>query len=111
MAAFERFHDAHHRYAAHHGLTPDEVARRTKFRPRLADPAVSIPERTPRRGRVEFIRLIRSDRILRVLGREIVLDAAFVHEYVTATLDVRRQTLTVHHRGRRATVRRFRLED
>lgn len=111
MAAFERFHDAQHRYAAHHGLTPDEVAQRTHFRPRLPDPAVTIPERTPRRGQVEFIRLIRSDRILHVLGRDLVLGEAFVHEYVTAVLDVREETLTVYHRGRRVTVRRFRIEE
>ena len=111
MAAFERFHDAHHRYAAHHGATPDEVARRTRFRPRLPDPAFRIPERLPRRGRVEFIRLVRSDRILHVLGREILLSEAFVHEYVTATLDIRQELLTVQHRGRRVAVRRFRLEE
>ena len=107
MAAFERFHDAHHRYAALKGATPDEVARRAGFRPRLPDPSFEIPERLPRRGRIEFIRLVRSDRLLRVLGREIELAEAFVHEYVTAVLDVRGQTLTVHHRGRRVTVRRF----
>ncbi len=66
---------------------------------------------TPRRGHVEFIRLIRSDRILHVLGRDLVLGGAFVHEYVTAVLDVREETLTVYHRGRRVTVRRFRIEE
>lgn len=111
MFAFERFHDARHRYAAHHGLTPDEVARRTRFKPRLADPAFPIPERLPRRGTVEFIRLIRSDRILHVLGRDILLDQAFVHEYVTAVLDVRGEELTVHHRGRQVTRRRFRIQE
>lgn len=54
------------------------------------------------RGRIEFIRLIRLDRILRVLGRAIELAEAFVHEYVTTVLDVRRQELTVQHRGHRA---------
>jgi len=111
MARFERFHDAQHRYAAHRGATPDEVARRTRFQPRLADPAFRIPARLPRRGRVEFIRLIRSDRVLHVLGRDIVLDDAFVHEYVTAVLDVRGEELTVHHRGRQVTRRRFRIQE
>ena len=111
MAAFERFHDAQHRYAAHHGLTPEEVARRTHFRPRLPDPDFAIPERTPRRGQVEFIRLVRSDRILHILGRDVELGEAVVHEYVTAVLDVRSETLTVYHRGRRVTVRRFRIEE
>lgn len=110
MAAFERFHDTHHRYAALHGATPDEVARRARFRPRLPDPAFEIPERLPRRGRIEFIRLIRSDRLLRLPGREIELPEAVVHEYVTAILDVAGGELTVHHRGRRILVRRFKVE-
>ena len=111
MAAFERFHDAHHRYAALKGATPAEAARRAGFRPRLPARAFEIPERLPRRGRIEFIRLIRSDRLLRVPGREIELPEAFVYEYVTATLDLAREELTVHHRGRRVAVRRFRVEE
>ncbi|MDE3100799.1 MAG: MBL fold metallo-hydrolase [Chloroflexota bacterium] len=63
-----------------------------------------------RRGRIEFIRLIRSDRLLRLPGREIELPEAVVHKYVTATLDVARGELTVHHRGRRILVRRFKIE-
>jgi len=55
--------------------------------------------------------LIRSDRVLHVLGRDIVLDDAFVHEYVTAVLDVRGEELTVHHRGRQVTRRRFRIQE
>ncbi len=109
MAHFERFHDAHHRYAALGGATPDEAARRVGFRPRLPDPAFKIPERLPRRGRIEFIRLIRSDRMLRLPGREIELPEAFVHEYVTAILDVAREELSVHHSGRRIAVRRFKV--
>lgn len=111
MARFERFHDAHHRYAALKGATPDEVGRRARFRPRLPDPAFEIPQRLPRRGRIEFIRLIRSDRQLRLPGREIKLPEAFVHEYVTATIDLAREELTVRHRGRRITVRRCRIEE
>ncbi len=111
MASFERFHDAHHRYAALKGATPDEAARRARFRPRLPDPAFEIPERPPRRGRIEFIRLIRSDRLLRLPGREIELPEAVVHEYITAILDVAREELTVHHRGRRILVRRFKVEE
>lgn len=82
-----------------------------RFRPRLPDPAFEIPQRLPRRGRTEFIRLIRSDRQLRLPGREIKLPEAFVHEYVTATIDLAREELTVRHRGRRITVRRYRIEE
>lgn len=60
-----------------------------------------IPEELPRTGQVKFIRLIRSDRLLRIMGVKIELPEAFVHEYVTAVFDVRREQLTVIHRGRR----------
>jgi putative transposase len=97
--AFEAFHNAHHRYTALGGLTPDEAERRSGFVPRL----VPDPEPTPLSalsGQVEFIRLIRSDRRLRILTAEIELPASVVHEYVTAVLDVGAQQLTVEHRGR-----------
>ena len=110
MALFERFHGTHHRYSSLRGRTPEEVTRATGFRPRLPDPVFEIPDTMPRRGRIEFIRLIRSDRVLRLPGREITLPEAFVHEYVTAVLDVARQELTVHHRGRRVAARRFKVE-
>ena len=111
MASFERFHNGHHRYAALKGATPDEATARLGFRPRLLDPGFTIPERLPRKGRVEFIRFIRSDRQLRVLGRDILLDEAFVHEYVTATLHVRAQTLAVLHRDRGVALLPFPLRE
>lgn len=97
--AFEAFHNIHRRYTALGGLTPDEAERRSGFVPRLPpdpEPAALLPLT----GHVEFIRLIRSDRRLRILTAEIELPASVVHEYVTAVLDVGAQRLTVHHRGR-----------
>ncbi len=111
LGRFEDFHNTHHRYAALGRATPDEYAARLAFQPRLLDPDVRIPEQLPRRGQVEFIRLIRSDRLLHVLDEQIVLGADLVHEYVTATLHVRRGELEVVHAGR--TIKRldFRLRD
>ena len=100
LGHFERFHNTHHRYAALGRATPEEFARRLGFVPRLLDPHVAVPGERPRRGRVEFIRLIRSDRLLQVLGEQILLGPEVVHEYVTAILHVRRGTLEVVH-GRR----------
>ncbi len=77
--------------------------------PRRPPKDFKIPEELPRNGEVELIRLIRSDRLLRIMGVKIELPEAFVHEYVTAVLDVQREELTVIHRGRRVKRVRFRL--
>ncbi len=105
MRGFEDFHNTHHRYAALGRATPTEFAARLGFQPRLLEPGFQVPEKLPRRGRVEFIRLIRSDRLLHVLGEQIVLGPELVHEYVTAILHVRRGELEVVHGGR--TVKRL----
>ncbi len=110
MRPFERFHNAHHRYSALKGATPDEVAQRLHFRPRLLDPAYRIPARPPQRGQIEFIRLIRSDRVLRVMNARIELPEGLVYEYVTAVLDVGREKLDVLHLGRHVKTLPFRLE-
>lgn len=104
LARFERFHNTHHRYAAIGRATSAEFAAQAGFEPRLLERGFQLPERLPRRGRVEFIRLVRSDRILSVLGEQIALGADQVHEYVTAILHVHRGELEVVHGGR--TVKR-----
>src|SRR5919106_3496020 len=65
--AFERFHNAQHRYRATHGLAPDETS--TTSAPRAPRPLEQLATGWPERGRVEFIRFIRSDHKLRILGR------------------------------------------
>ncbi len=109
LRRFEPFHNAHHRYAALKGATPDELTARLGFVPRRPPQDFTIPEELPRKGQVEFIRLIRSDRLLRIMSVKIELPEALVHEYVTAVLDVRREELDVIHRGRRVKRVKFRL--
>jgi hypothetical protein len=75
MARFERFHNADHRYAALNGATPDEASARLGFMPQPLAGGLRDPDARPRHGQVELIRLIRSDRMLHVLGEEIVLGA------------------------------------
>jgi putative transposase len=111
MARFERFHNAHHRYAALKGATPDEASAGLGFRPRRPPPSFAIPAARPRRGQVELIRLVRSDRVLHVLGEEIVLSPELVYEYVTARLDVAGEHLDVLHLGRRIKQIGFKLRD
>jgi len=67
-SAFECFHNTQHRYSATHGRAPDESDPAGKRAPRAAE---QIPTGWPKDGKVEFIRFIRSDQRLRVLGRSI----------------------------------------
>lgn len=83
--AFERFHNAQHRYSATSGRTPQESTATTLRRPL---PAEEIPTGWPERGRMEFIRFIRSDLRLRILGRSIPMPDGSAYQYVTATLDL-----------------------
>lgn len=96
---FEGFHNSHHRYRALKGATPEERERKQGFTPRLLDPALSPPTELPRRGLVEFVRLIRSDRLLKVLDTKITLPEELVHRYVTAALHLRTRRLVIEGHG------------
>jgi putative transposase len=82
---FERFHNAQHRYRASGRRTPDQITRPHRPAPLTAD---QIPAGWPDRGRIEFIRFIRSDHKLRLLGRTIPMPDGTAYQYVTATLDL-----------------------
>lgn len=82
---FERFHNAHHRYRATGRRTPDETAHARRPTPLAAD---QIPAGWPDHGRIEYIRFIRSDHKLRLLGRAIPMPDGTAYQYVTATLDL-----------------------
>jgi putative transposase len=83
--AFERFHNNQHRYSATAGRAPNETAAPTP-RPPIA--TADVPSGWPARGRVEFIRFIRSDHKVRVLGRSFAVPDGSAYQYVTATLDL-----------------------
>jgi putative transposase len=85
-SAFACFHNTQHRYSATHGRAPDESSPAgVKRAPRAAE---QIPTGWPKDGKVEFIRFIRSDHRLRVLGRAIPMPDSSAYQYVTATLDL-----------------------
>jgi putative transposase len=83
--AFERFHNAQHRYRATGQRTPEETTRTQRTPPLTAD---QIPTGWPEHGRIEFIRFIRSDHKLRLLGRAIAMPDGTAYQYVTAALDL-----------------------
>jgi putative transposase len=82
---FERFHNAQHRYRATGRRTPDQTTRACRPAPLAAG---QVPAGWPAHGRIEFIRFIRSDHKLRLLGRTIPMPDGTAYQYVTATLDL-----------------------
>lgn len=93
---FEEFHNSHHRYSTLGGLTPSQVEQRAGFHPNIPDTAVTIPDNfTGLTGTVEWIRLIRSDAKLHILRRTYNMPTDIIYEYVTATLNVEHQELTI----------------
>jgi putative transposase len=85
VSAFERFHNAQHRYSATGGLAPEQT---TASKPRAPLPLSELPAGWPEQAKVEFIRFIRSDHKLRLLGRAIPMPDGSAYQYVTATLDL-----------------------
>lgn len=63
-------------------------------------PTYIPPDFTGLTGQVEWIRLIRSDKQLRVLDHRITMPDELTYEYVTATLIVEDQELAVTHQDR-----------
>ena len=84
--AFERFHNAQHRYSATGGDAPDETTTASKRRVPLM--LEELPAGWPEQGKVEFIRFIRSDHKLRLLSRAFPMPDGSAYQYVTATLDL-----------------------
>jgi putative transposase len=83
---FENFHNANHRYRTNNGRTPAETAHETERR--MPRPLAELPAGWPAAGKIEFVRFIRSDRKLRLLGRAITMPDTVVYEYLTAVLDL-----------------------
>lgn len=55
---------------------------------RIPTPIDELPSEWPKQGKVEFIRFIRSDRKLRLLGNSFTMPEKSIYQYVTTTLDL-----------------------
>ncbi len=99
------------RYSKTGGVCPNEALRRTnvvlRF-PATAD-CPKMPISKPTSGRYHLIRFIRSDRVLDIFGERFKLPSAATYEYVTATIDVTDQQLTVVIDGKPITTFDYKL--
>lgn len=96
---FEAFHNAEHRYSALKGRTPDEAWVQADVAVAFPPAKFTISETLPKRGRIDVVRLIRSDQLLNLFGETIPMPGQTVHQYVVATIQVRAQRLVVTHAG------------
>lgn len=94
-ASFEAFHNTHHRYSTLDGKTPEEAWAASGRTPRFPPVPYLIPDALPRRGHIEVVRFIRSDRVLKLFGEKIPMPEDTVYQYVVATIRVRAQALVV----------------
>lgn len=92
---FEAFHNQNHRYSTLGGKTPvEKISGGLKFFP--AD--FKIPKTlaiTP--GYIHLIRFIRSNRILDIFGEKFSMPIEVEYEYVWATIDTTKETLSIYH--------------
>jgi hypothetical protein len=83
------------------GLAPEQST--TASKPCVPRPLAELPAGWPELGKIQFIRFIRSDHKLRLLGRAIAMPDGRAYQYVTATLDlalpVERNLLIADDRG------------
>jgi putative transposase len=94
---FESRHNATWRYSKLGGRTPNRALAQSLVELRFPEsPAPPpMPVAIPSRGRVSFIRLIRSDRKLEIFGQYFEMPPEAEKEYVRATIDIAAQKLTV----------------
>jgi transposase-like protein/sulfur carrier protein ThiS len=94
-ADFEVLHNATHHYSTLRGRTPDVAWADAKILAPQPPANFVIPQKLPRRGRVEVVRFIRSDQDLNLFGEHIQLPEQTVYQYVVATISIRTQQLVV----------------
>lgn len=91
---FESFHNKNHRYSTMGGKTPWEKSGVIKLLPE----DFKVPEKLAiESGYIHFIRFVRSNLILDVLGEKFPLPRDAEYEYVWATIDTKKQKLFISH--------------
>jgi len=95
---FETNHNSRYRYSKLGGKTPLQSLASSqaalRFPPTLEPPQEPLSK--PSQGRYHVVRLIRSDRKLDIFGESFRVPVEAVYEYVWATIDVKKQCLSLY---------------
>lgn len=92
---FEQRHNSTWRYSKLNGQTPNHALAASTVKLRFPESATPppMPYARPTRGRLSFIRLIRSDQRLEIFGQYFAMPPEATHEYVRATIDLEAQRI------------------
>ncbi len=92
---FATFHYANHRYSSQNNRTPAQMEQMLGKRATL-NPEYVLPDRIPlEEGVILFIRFIRSNQKLNILGLSIKVHKDLIYSYITAELIIHRHTLVI----------------
>ncbi len=92
---FATFHYANHRYSSQSNRTPAQMELINGKRTTL-DPEYVLPGRIPlKEGVILFIRFIRSNQKLTILGSSFKVHRDLIYSYITAELIIHRHTLVI----------------
>ncbi len=92
---FASFHNANHRYSSQKNRTPAQMEQ-LGGNNLLLDPDYELPEYIPLEGGIIlFIRFIRSDQKLTILGSSFKVHKDLIYSYITAELIIHRHTLVI----------------
>jgi transposase len=92
---FEAKHNTRYRYTKLQGRTPQMALGQAQIRLPESSTAPKHPLPKPESGRYHLVRFIRGDAVLDIFGEKFRLPPELAYEYVTATIDVARQKLSV----------------
>lgn len=96
---FKHFHNQHHRYSVHNGKTPAEMTKFIGEYPRLSKEYQAVDKPPLVDGELYFIRFVRSDRIIRILGDKFQVKGQLVYSYIVAIIIIEKQSLLVCQDG------------
>ena len=104
---FEAFQNQNHHYSTLEGKTPvEKLSGNITLLPldfKLPEKLAIVP------GYVHLIRFIRSNRILDVFGEKLLMPSEVEHEYVWATIDTAKETLSVYHDSKLVVIHDYSL--
>lgn len=96
---FEVRHNSRYHYSPLGGRTPAQAMEASGIKPVFPAKLAARKFPKPVQGAYHVVRFVRSDRILDVFGEHFQLPEEVVYEYVTATIDVARERMTVDMGG------------
>lgn len=110
---FETFHNNNHRYSTRRSKTPIELEEEANYVPNLLPLDFRIKENEPiplkNKGKIHFIRYIRSNRVLTIFNEKFYVHDDLVYNYAKVTIDIDRRLLEIRLNDEIVETREYKL--